>query len=160
MLSFLIITAGGCSGKSALENKETSEKGNSGKVNVKTNEGKVEVETEKGKVEVETGDVEYPEGFPEDFPIYKNGKLTAVIESSYEGKKGYMLNLETSDQLDDVFSWYESELPKAGYEVVLKMKQSGVAQLNFQKSSKKVSGAISFYAEGDKTLLNLLIAFE
>lgn len=84
-----------------------------------------------------------PNGFPTDFPIYPGAKITTSWKTEEEGAQGYSLVLETSDSLEKVTSFYNSELTKTAW--------------NIENTIKEVnSGAISFNKDGSKGFIGLV----
>ena len=159
---FLIaaILFSGCSAAAEKAVEKKIEKETGSEVDIDTKENKVEVETEEGKTEVQTGsNVELPEGFPSDFPVYKKGKITAVMKSDYEGSQGYMITIETDDDIDSVSGWYEEELKKTGYDVKVTLKQLGLNSYVFEKKSPPIKGSVQIQDENGRTSLVVIIAY-
>lgn len=159
---FIVLAAflfAGCSAAAEKAVEKKIEKETGSEVDINTEENKVEVETEEGKTEVQTGsEVQLPEGFPSDFPVYK-GKIIAVLKSDYEGSRGYMITIETSGDLDSVSGWYEEELKKAGYDVKVTLKQEGISSFVFEKKSPPIKGQVQIQNEDGKVSIVIIITY-
>jgi hypothetical protein len=62
-----------------------------------------------GGGEVSTSD-ELPDEFPDDFPIYDGADFQGAVTTSAQGIEGVLATWQTGDSIDDVSSFYESEL--------------------------------------------------
>lgn len=112
-------------------------------VNIKTPDGN-EISTNK-----------LPEGFPADFPIYKDAK---IITSTKTGKN-FTITFEINDKADAVGNFYKTELPKAGYEADKdndKMMASDRGIITFQKSGKYFDLTYNYKEAAGKTYLTVL----
>lgn len=158
-LSVLMLTAfllGGCSsaGEKAVET------GTGGKVKVDTQSGKVKVETEEGQAEIEAGsELSLPEGFPEDFPLYENGKIKSSIKSTSEGKEGYMILVESEDAPADVASWYKDALKQKGYEVKFSLEQQDAYSFSFENASRKITGSVQIVKSDTGSEITIFIVY-
>jgi len=75
------------------------------------------VETKTG-VEINVGAGKIPTGFPKDFPLYPGAKVEGNISGAQnETGKGFWLIMTTSDATDKVTAFYETNLPKNGWNV-------------------------------------------
>lgn len=96
-----------------------------------------------------------PEGFPADFPIYKDAKITGSTKVS----KTITVNFEINDKADVVGNFYKTEMPKAGYEAEMdndKMMTSGRGIITFQKEGKFFDLTYSYKESAGKTYLTVL----
>ena len=64
-----------------------------------------------GEVQVTTGG-ELPSDFPDDFPIFKNAKLTGTVTGEQEGQTGYFATWETDASTQEVTDFYKEALAK------------------------------------------------
>ena len=73
-------------------------------------------ETEEGEVyEAQIGgEVEVPNDFPSDIPLYPASTPMASLDA---GDHGRVLALTTSEAPEDVFEFYRTELPKQGWSI-------------------------------------------
>jgi len=110
VLSFAIVSSG-CSwiGKKAVE--ETTG------VSVDKDNESVKVKTKEGEAEIQAGENKLPDGFPEDFPIYEDAKISGSSKISTDQGTSYTVQLETNDSMSAVADYYKSALPDSGYKV-------------------------------------------
>jgi len=110
VLSFVVVSSG-CSwiGKKAVE--ETTG------VSVDKDNESVKVKTKEGEAEIQAGENKLPDGFPEDFPIYEDAKITSSSKISTEQGTSFTVQLETDDDKSTVADYYKNALPDSGYKV-------------------------------------------
>lgn len=99
-----------------------------------------------------------PNGFPRDFPIYPNAKITSAWKSGEDKVQGFSLVLESSDKLESISSFYDSELASAGWNIEntsgsIQTKEINSVTLSFNKDASK--GFIGLVENGGRVIISL-----
>lgn len=78
--------------------------------------GKVSFTDPKTGAKLDVGSGTIPEGFPKDFPVYPGAKILSSLTGNQSGQgNGFWLTLSTSDSVDQVKSYYETNLKANGW---------------------------------------------
>lgn len=86
------------------------------KVDTGNNGEAIKITDQKTGGVVSIGESKLPEGFPSDFPIYKNAKVTAAASEGISVKtRGFWVTMTTADDLSEVVKFYETNLTKNGW---------------------------------------------
>ena len=125
--------------------------------------GDVKIEGDGEKVSYKGDDFEFsydsggelPDGFPADFPIYKNSTLMSKWSSTSEGEEGMSVIFETSDSLSKVSDYYESELEKTGWIVTSTFSQEDSSVYAFEKGD--IEGIVGITKAEDKVSISVTI---
>jgi hypothetical protein len=154
-LAFALLAVSGC----GLIAGRVVKSGVESATGVKVDEsgGDVTVTGEDGSSMTSSSDGTLPDGFPTDVPVYKPGKITAGIVSDSSTGKGYMVGLETADAAGDVFAWYESEVPGAGWKVTTTMKTDDDGLISAEKGDQALTVAVTAGGGGSATTISITV---
>jgi hypothetical protein len=104
------------------------------------------------------GDVERPEGFPTDFPIYENATITAASRIGAAQGDIYAIGMETTDAADAVRSFYEESLAEPPWEVTngVEIPEENTVIVEFARQGSGEAGTVAIQEEqtnGHKTVV-------
>ncbi len=122
VLSSMFMLAG-CSRLTETATKKAVEKSTG--VSVDEEEGKVKVRTKEGEAELEAGENKLPDGFPDDFPIYKGAKVASSTKMTLDQGTSYTVQLEAKESVSTVADYYKEALPDAAYKIEGTMETDG-----------------------------------
>jgi hypothetical protein len=107
-----------------------------GKVDIDSDEGKMSFTDENGTTNISTGsDVDLPDGFPKEFIIAKDAKITAA--SNIGGLQSVVYESdEDKKELNDALI---TKLTKDGWKKTLEMDADISLMVNFEKGGKRAS---------------------
>lgn len=144
LIGSIVLAAGGCGAK------KTVYKGKEGEVTVKEQsrgqdrETTVKVETKEGDTTI-IGGATMPEDWPEDMPVYKPSELTSSTRIDNPQGSNSAIVLKTKDKVDQVKSYYETELKAKGWNAESSMTTSGdkgpVALIAVSKGERRANVA-------------------
>lgn len=86
--------------------------------------------------------VKLPADFPAEIPVYAQAQLREVTEPNNSGKSEVKLRWETTDPINYVQNFYQSELVSKKWEIVSKFSQDGAGKLTATKDNLLI--AVSF----------------
>lgn len=104
---------------------------------VNVNNGSVTIQGKDGNSASIGGNAQIPNGFPSDVPIYKPSEVVA----SSKANGSYGVSLLTNDSLQKVTDYYNSELPKQGWQ-----SSEDTGQFNLS------GGSVATFTKGNQTL--------
>lgn len=126
-----------------------------GKVDIDSNNGSMKIKDEKTGAVVEWGtQAKLPDGWPSDVPIYPG----AAIRGSLSVKDGMSVNLETTDSVDKVSSFYEAKF--SGFKKELAMASGETKVTSYSKEKRQVTLTIgeTDKSKDKKTGIHVMIA--
>lgn len=82
-------------------------------------------------------DVKIPDTFPKDVPVYPGAKATSVIISK-DTDGGASLTLSTSDTVQTVAGWYDTQFKNAGFSQDTNMTAGGMEIRGYSKATVKM----------------------
>lgn len=145
--SVLALALAGCGG-----NERTVETGD-GTITAEQDGEQVRIEgkTEEGRgYEGRFGeDVELPDDFPADVPIYPGARVQGTMLA--EGNR--MVTLATSDAAAKVAAFYEERLGASGWEAAARMDMGGSRMLSFQKGERTATVQLFEEAESGTRIM-------
>ncbi len=116
-LIIIVLTLSGCK-TAKVESDGGSGKVGKNEIKVDKNKGSFKYKNEKSEGSAQIGeDVELPDDFPKDVPVYKNAKLTSAITTKSDNGSLTAITLETKDGKDEVAKFYEDGLTENGFEI-------------------------------------------
>ncbi|MDO9556728.1 MAG: hypothetical protein Q7J82_04015 [Coriobacteriia bacterium] len=127
-------------------------------VDIDTGDNSVTYETEDGTT-IEIGEqVDLPDDFPGDFPVYDADVESSSKIAGGEGT-GFYVGLVTEDSYDDVFTWYKSEFADEGWEILAEMTagESGAKSGVITVSKGTSEGSITLVEDGDVTQVTISV---
>jgi hypothetical protein len=147
-------------GEQAAE--EAIEQSTGGEVEIDDDGESVSIDTEDGSMEIQGGDsAEVPSDFPSSMPVY-DGDI--VMSSSIETGDGtaYTIGIETGDSVDDVASWYESELESNGWTISgqFSADDAGSTMHTFVVEGGDGQGTVIIGEEDGKTAISISVTSE
>jgi hypothetical protein len=132
VLLFSVVLIAGC-GEGVAEKaiEEAAEQtGDNVDVDINTDEGSVSISGENGDVTWQVGEnVSIPEGFPTEL-IPEGAKVLSAVTSTESGSESQMVVFETSSDDKEIYDYYLSALPEAGYEITNKVRMESGDQGN------------------------------
>ena len=99
----------------------------------------------------ETGLDSLPAGFPKDFPVCDNTKVTGQV-MNIEDATVFTVSLNADDDIEKVAAFYQKNLPEKGYEVKATMAMGGATHIVFEKGDN-VAGSVTITKEDDQTVV-------
>jgi hypothetical protein len=100
--------------------------------------------------------VSMPYGFPSDFPIYPNARLTQASQVSANGQTTWGMLWETRDGVDSVQTFYLSKLNQGDFTVTFNGSTNGVFSAIFsRRSNQKDAGILGVELQSDVTHITL-----
>lgn len=133
-LAFLL-ACGKSSEEKAMEKalEKSIERESGGKVKADISRDKIEIKGEQGSLSIASGgNVEIPDGFPQDIQLYKGARVTM----SARQEDGFVLALETSDDLKKVGDVYKSEMTSRGWVEKMVMNLPEGTMLQYTKDNR------------------------
>lgn len=131
----VLLACGKSSEEKAMEKaiEKTIERESGGKVKADVSRDKIEIKGEQGSISIASGGgVEIPEGFPADVHLYKGARVTM----SARQEDGFVLALETSDDLKKVGDVYKSEMTSRGWTEKMVMNLPEGTMLQYSKDNR------------------------
>jgi hypothetical protein len=123
--------------------------------------GSVKIKTDKGEMEIGATEGKLPDGFPSQFPIYSGAQIKSSMKTSnseVKGKTGFMVAMQTSDDITKVADYYKSKLKSSGYEISSTTEiGNGPVSLGVKKGAENI-GNVLIMAEGGKTNITISIS--
>jgi hypothetical protein len=153
----LVVFAVGC-GRIAEKAAETAVEGATG-VKVEDDGDSVTIETDEGTVEVGSGEGDLPEDFPDDVPVY-DGAIDSHNKVSTPDGVMWSVVLSTSDNFDNVVSWYKAELSSTDWAQEALLESSAPEGATFVlKKGEQANAAIGISVAEDsgKTEISLTV---
>lgn len=125
--------------ESQPENSTASEK-SSPQVKIDKDKGTVEFENENIKGRAEVGeDVQLPDSFPDDVPVYDGAKILSAITNESENLDTMMVTLQSDDSVKDVFQFYLDQLSQNGFSITNQREDQSTAVLSSNKDVRTVA---------------------
>lgn len=111
-----------------------------------------------GKGSVSFGDNQkLPERFPSEVPVYEGNITTSVSAAGNDGQ-GFVVGIDTPDEVSKVYSWYETALADKGWTIGTKMQSEKGASLAADNGKNKLGVMMSESSkEGMKTTITLSV---
>jgi hypothetical protein len=104
-----------------------------------------------GNVKVTTGG-DLPSDFPDDFPIYKDAKLTGSVRGEQEGQAGFFVTWETDASVQDVTDFYKAELDKAPWQTAGTFASAEGSVISFTRTDgTDLGGGVTVASSDGKT---------
>ncbi len=126
-------------------------------VKIDEDKGSVEYKDEDSEGRAEVGeDVELPDNYPNDVPVYKNAKILSSITSKTDQVDTMTVTLQSDDSLNDVAQFYKDQLPKNGFSITNQREDKSIAVLSANKDDRTVSIVAS--RNNDKTSIGINIS--
>jgi hypothetical protein len=113
-LVVLAASAGGCQFIAQKATEKAIQGATGGAVNV--NGDQVTIKGQDGQATY-SNDTKLPADFPSDVPIHEDGTINAVVTSTANGGKAYMVNIRYKIPQAELLDWYKTELEKGGWTV-------------------------------------------
>jgi hypothetical protein len=88
-----------------LDEGEITIQSDDGEVNISSDEETVEIQSDEGDVKIGEN-VDLPEGFPKDVPVYQNMDLHLAMSTG----NGYALSGISQDSVAEITNWYKDKL--------------------------------------------------
>lgn len=126
-----------------------------GNVDIKNGGEDVTIKTKDGSFSTSTS---LPKGFPSDFPVYDNAKVTASIASTQESGAGSYVTFETTDSASKVSSFYKTELASNGWETSNESTYGDLTSFTAEKGTIQASVSISRDTSSEKTTIVVTIS--
>jgi hypothetical protein len=113
------------------------------KVNTDSKSGSFSVTDSKTGQTVNVGEQKIPDNFPKDFPIYPGAKPTGSLSgsNSQDQSQGYWIVLSSTDNLDKIKTYYDTNLTKNGWIVDNTMKNADMNLYSVKKGN--IAGALT-----------------
>jgi hypothetical protein len=107
-----------------------------------------------------SGEVERPEGFPEDFPIYDNAVVTAANRFGAGAGDIFAIGMETADDPTVVRSFYEQRLAEPPWQVTnaVDIPEEKTVIVEFARQGDPRTGTVAIQQEqtnGRRTLITV-----
>jgi hypothetical protein len=141
ILPLSIVLAGFGCGQIATEAIINRELGGQG--NVRLNDNTVSYTGQNGETASYGENVTIPSDFPSDVPVYAGGTVIAVTNAA----DGASLTFTTSDSIDTVMTWYDSQL--SDWTKSADLAYSGSHTVQYEKDGVQI--AVNASASGDTT---------
>ena len=77
-----------------------------------------------------------PSGFAKDFPVYPGARPTFVGGDSSFGTTIFTINWETTDSVDQVYTWYQTSLGQGDWTITSKTAGADGDSISFARKSK------------------------
>lgn len=127
-------------------------------VKVDESNNSVSVQAKDGSLNM-SNDGKLPEGFPEDMPVYENGKITTGMMSESDNGKAFTVSISTDDAADTVFDWYVTQLKDKGWTVTTTMKTDKGGILGGEKGDQVFTVGIGAgSSDEDKTAITISVS--
>lgn len=144
ILPLIALTATGVFvGKKLQENGTT--------VSTQDGQGSVNIKDKNGNEINVGGTQKLPANFPSDIPLY-DGKITASGKITVDGKTGWTVTIQTSDDIETVGSWNTSQYSSNGWTTNLDTASGSGGLLTATNNAYRVS-AFSSNENGTTTVL-------
>ena len=160
VLSGLIAGCGGKASETVGEKlaekalEEAIEASGGEKVDVDVAEDSLSIKVEDEGVELVMGEqVDVPDDFPKDVPIYPGAKVFGAI--SLKEDQQFTVQAKTSDSPDKVVDYYQKELAGNGWIEEMTMSQPELKMLTYSKDGRTVSAMVAKEDEG--TVITLTV---
>lgn len=108
----------------------------------------------------EGGSTTLPADFPSNFPVYSGMKVESTGKSTAQEGTVFMANWTTSAKSTDVSSWYKTEIPKRGWEVVSTTEADGGLMIYFTapgEAEKKDGGWMTVASDDTNTTVSVWV---
>ena len=136
--------------------KESENTKSETKVESKKKSGTYKYKNEKSEGQAEVGeDVDLPDDFPKDVPIYKNARITAAINNKSDQAEMTAVTLESKHSFKQVGQYYEKQLKASGYEIEGVYSTSKSMTINTKKGNTSV--VVASTDQDGKTIAGLNI---
>jgi hypothetical protein len=110
-----------------------------------------------GNVKVSSGD-KLPSDFPDDFPIFKDAKLTGSVSGEQEGQSGYFVSWETDASADDVTSFYKEALDNDPWQTAGVFSSGEGSVISFARTDgKDLGGGVTVASSDGKTQISVFL---
>jgi hypothetical protein len=110
---------------------------------------------EGGEVTVDTGGKTLPDGFPSDFPIPAGAEIMDSMSVTMGDQPSQWVTLAADGTVREVYDWYASALPDAGYEIgeydawFIEADDGDAGALRAVKGTTEVNVNVSTETEGE-----------
>jgi hypothetical protein len=104
-------------------------------------EAKVAIDRKEGSITVDLGGPVVPRGWPQDVPVYPNGRRLRIVE---ESPRSQSLTLTTADSPAALADFYRKQLPASGWR--LKDSDSAKEKILARKDNRTI--VVQFSARG------------
>jgi len=94
-----------------------------------------------------------PEGYAKNFPMYPNANITNSSES--KDLQIFAMDLEASDDINKVDSWYKSELPTMGWEIGRRDVENSTITYLIANQEKEARASVSIGASENVTVIRI-----
>lgn len=161
LICALFIVFAGCSLTEKVAEKaseeiaeKTMEAATGSDIELNTDDEELTITTDEGDTVTMGEDVKLPSDFPSDVPIYED----ATISSAYSlgSEDSYSAGLTSTDDLDVISAYYESEMDKQGWTIEYDSTYAGegttTASYTATKDSRTMSIGIYDFEEGEVTI--------
>jgi hypothetical protein len=104
---------------------------------------------------------EVPPGFPDDFPIYSNGKIVVSLEILSDQGTSYFVVMNTKDSTEDVYDFYNSELDDDPWQVEIGQSSEELTGVRFLRpDNPDVSGTVIIHGSDLDDTTSIYVSFE
>ncbi len=145
-LAVVLLAGFGCSPTGRIAEEATEATINSrlgGSGNVEIDEGTVRFEDEESGTTTAWGeDVDVPEDFPSDVPIYENGSVVGVTVTREGDSQGAWISFATSDSATVAIDWYETRLVAAGWTQQASYSVQGTQMRSYAKDDATITVSV------------------
>lgn len=129
-----------------------------GDVEVKGDE--VTIQTDEGETTIANSEGELPDGFPKDFPEYKDAEVDSASSFASGETVTYYVTFYSDDAVKDVYEWYKSEFTGDGWTIdgdFMISDASGDSGMLTVSKGEEMSATLSFGASDGKTEMGLAL---
>lgn len=123
--------------------------------------GKLTFTDPKTGAKLDVGSNKIPDDFPKDFPVYPGSKVTSTLSggkspSTSSGSSSFWLTLSTTDEVEKVTSYYETNLKTNGWSADTTLGSGGTGT-NWAVSKDNLSGYLTVSKESGANETTILI---
>jgi len=98
-----------------------------------------------------------PSEFPDDFPIFKDAKLTGTVTGEQEGQSGFFATWETDASPEDVTAFYKGALDKDPWKTSGTFTSGGGSVITFARTDgKDLGGGVTVSSDGKTQVVAFL----
>jgi len=139
-----VVSLAGCGSRTVAPGVTASEDGE-----------KVTLNTPGGKTEFTTGstNVELPDGFPDDMPLYPR----AIVKVASETAGMTLVSLETSDSMKQVWDYYNKEFDDKKWQTAGTWNTSEGGQISVEKDNQVCSVTIATVKKSGRTTVTIMV---
>lgn len=152
MLVALVAGCGGISEKVGEKAAEKMiEKGTGGEVDIKGDD--VTIKTKEGDAEVNIGTKKLPDGFPKDFPVYKEAVIEGSMSTKENGKTSMIVTLTSKDDFTKIVEFYKDKEKLGDYDVASTLDFSEAFTVGLKKGDVDVGSVMVGKNDNDTSIV-------